>query len=222
MTFRILLSENNETLRQMLSYHLEREGWEVTVFSNEDFPLLNGADCPNLYILDADGEEWFKIMREIQKSSNPIPIVLTSKYENAINRVWGFELGCADFIVKPFMSQELVFRIQRILDRREQGSLSELANDVGKLQDYHLDLKRRIVSLDRRILELTYKEFELLWFFSRHKGSALSREQILKSVWGENYFGSDRVVDDLIRRVRRKLTELNIETIYGYGYRIIS
>ncbi|SMC96217.1 response regulator transcription factor [Sporomusa malonica] len=221
MTPRVFLCENNETFAQMLTFYLEKEGWDVTIFSNDASSLLNVADCPNLWILDADGEEWVNIMRKIQKKSTQIPIILTSEHEKTINRVWGFELGCADFIVKPFMPKELVFRARKILNRCELGSASELT-EVARLQGYHLDLQRRIVLLDKLPVDLTSKEFELLCLFSRHKGIALSREQILKSVWGENYFGSDRVVDDLVRRVRRKLTDLEIDTVYGYGYRIVS
>ncbi|HWR07510.1 response regulator transcription factor [Sporomusa sp.] len=222
MTPRVFLSERNETFSQMLTYYLQKEGWEVTSFSNDTSSLLNVADCPNLWILDADGEEWVNIMRKIQSNSTQIPIILTSEHENTINRVWGFELGCADFIVKPFMPKELVFRARKILNPHDHGSVTETATKVTRLQNYHLDLQRRMILVDKLTVDLTSKEFDLLCLFARHKGIALSREQILTSVWGENYFGSDRVVDDLIRRVRRKLTTLEIDTVYGYGYRIVS
>jgi len=219
---RVFLSERSETFGQMLTYYLEKEGWDVTVFNNDASSLLNVADCPNLWILDADGEEWVQIMRKIQNNSSQVPIILTSEHEKTINRVWGFELGCADFIVKPFMPKELVFRARKILERNEQGLPDDgTKSDMARLQNYHLDIKRRMVLVDKMVVDLTSKEFELLCLFSRHKGIALSREQILKSVWGDNYFGSDRVVDDLVRRVRRKLANLEIETVYGYGYRIV-
>jgi two-component system response regulator CssR len=222
MLTRVFLSDHDENFRQMLAYYLEKEGWEVRAFGNDESSLMNVADCPDLWILDADGEEWVQFMMKIHKNSNQIPVILTSEHEKIINRVWGFELGCADYIVKPFMPKELVFRARKILDRYHPDLKSDLAPSTARLQNYYLDLRRRMVLVDQMAVELTAKEFDLLCLFSRHKGIALSREQILKSVWGENYFGSDRVVDDLIRRVRRKLRNLAIDTVYGYGYRIIS
>jgi two-component system response regulator CssR len=219
---RVLLSGRDENFCQMLAYYLEKEGWEIRIIGSDASSFLNGADCPDLWILDADGEEWVQIMRKIQKKSNEIPVILISEHEKLINRVWGFELGCADFIVKPFMPEELVFRAKKILERYRPYLKSEIAASTASLQEYCLDLQKRMVMADELEMELTAKEFDLLCLFSRHKGIALSREQILKAVWGENYFGSDRVVDDLVRRVRRKLKKLEIDTVYGYGYRIIS
>ncbi|CUH96265.1 hypothetical protein P22_2355 [Propionispora sp. 2/2-37] len=96
------------------------------------------------------------------------------------------------------------------------------ATNLVRMQDYLLDIERRMALLNNRYVDLTTKEFDLLVLFARHRGIALSREQIIRFVWGENYFGSDRAVDDLIRRMRKKMKRLRVETLYGYGYRIIS
>ncbi|HLS54299.1 MAG TPA: response regulator transcription factor, partial [Tissierellaceae bacterium] len=92
--------------------------------------------------------------------------------------------------------------------------------DLIKIGPYTINTGSRIVSLDGKDIDLTSKEYELLSYFATNLGLALSREQILDQIWGSDYFGSDRVVDDLVRRLRKKMPKLNIETVYGYGYRV--
>lgn len=217
MEFNIYLVDHDESLCEILSFFLAKEGWQVTVFGKDAQPLLHVADGPNLWILDAAGEEGFKIMREVKEKMRDAAIILTSERERVMDRVLGLELGCDDFIVKPFSPRELILRVGRILKKKKTSVVSEKI----KLQDYQLDLGRREVTYNRQPIDLTSKEFELLLVFLQHKNAALSREQILRKVWGENYFGSDRVVDDLIRRMRRKMSDLRLETLYGYGYRLL-
>ena len=137
-----------------------------------------------------------------------------------MDRTVGLEFGCDDFVVKPFSVRELVLRIRRILERPQKTA--KAYGNLVRMQDYLLDPNRRLVAWNNQYVDLTTKEFDLLMLFAQHKGMALSREQIIRFVWGENYFGSDRVVDDLIRRMRKKLKRLRVETLYGYGYRITS
>nr|WP_092074033.1 response regulator transcription factor [Dendrosporobacter quercicolus]NSL47797.1 response regulator transcription factor [Dendrosporobacter quercicolus DSM 1736]SDM75792.1 two-component system, OmpR family, response regulator CssR [Dendrosporobacter quercicolus] len=217
MKFTIYLVDHDESFCEILSFFLAKEGWQVTVFGKDAQPLLHVADRPNLWILDAAGEEGFKIMREVKEKRKDAAIILTSERERVMDRVLGLELGCDDFVVKPFSPRELVLRVGRILKRKKTAA----APVRIKLQDYLLDLDRREVTYQDQPVALTSKEFDLLLFFLQYKNAALSREQILHQVWGENYFGSDRVVDDLIRRMRKKMFNLRLETIYGYGYRIL-
>ena len=222
MITHVYLHEQDNAFREVLTYCLAREGWKVVAFSTGHQALAHVADRPDLWIIDTDDEQGFKVIREIKKAAgNTIPIIATSAREHVINRVLGLELGCADFVVKAFLPQELILRIRRILGedtQKEQDGQTE----GQMLQDYFIDPQRRVVSLNGEKIDLTAKEFELLTLFLRHRGIALSREQIIRFVWGENYFGSDRVVDDLIRRIRKKVKHLKVETLYGFGYLVTS
>ncbi|HSH36193.1 response regulator transcription factor, partial [Schnuerera sp.] len=133
-----------------------------------------------------------------------------------IDRVLGLELGSDDYLAKPFLPRELVIRTKNLLER-VYGSNYQIIN----IPPYIVEEKSRRVKLENGLIDLTSKEFDLLLYFAKNQGIALSREQILEAVWGSNYFGTDRVVDDLIRRLRKKMPKLRIETIYGYGYRMI-
>jgi len=223
MDVSIYLHEQDNAFREVLTYCLEQEGWEVAAFKVGAQALLHSADCPDIWIIDVDDEEGFKVIHNIkQQEGSKMSIIATSERERVINRVLGLELGCADFIVKPFLPRELILRIQRIFEKSKSSYSDERLQNHFMLQQYCIDPERRIVSFDGECINLTFKEFELLLLFMQHRGMALSREQIIRSVWGENYFGSDRAVDDLIRRVRKKVTHLRVETLYGYGYLVTS
>lgn len=221
MQLRVYIVNSDETFGSVMAHCMEQEGWQVQVFADNSEPLSRVDDCPNLWILDADGEEWFKIMRKIKNGSNNVPVILTAEKEQIMNRVLGLEFGCEDFVVKPFLPREMILRIKRIFERTLLVE-KQLQENIVKLQEFCLDSDNRVVTYYDQSVPLTAKEFSLLMLFCRHKGIALSREQIIRYVWGENYFGSDRVVDDLIRRMRKKIAKLKVETLYGYGYRIIS
>ena len=213
----IYLVDEDDAFCQVAIYCLEQEGWRTTVFAAQDEPLAHAADCPGLWILDADSEGGFELLRAVKKAAPHIPVLLTAQKENLLDRVLGLELGCQDLVLKPFSPRELVLRIKRIF---AQDAVAENKRAVDSLQDYMIRWQERVVLDQNRLVSLTSKEFLLLECFYRHKGMALSREQILRQVWGEGYYGSDRVVDDLVRRMRRKLSRLRVETLYGYGYRL--
>lgn len=125
-------------------------------------------------------------------------------------------MGSDDYISKPFLPMELIIRIRKLLNRvyKRESDGKVLIND-----QYLIDFDKRILLDGDRIIEPTSREFDFLCAIIKNKNIALSRENLLNCIWGVNYYGSDRVVDDLVRRVRKKLPKLRIETIYGYGYR---
>lgn len=214
----IYLVEDDENLNIVLKSYLENEGFIVK-------PFLNGVDArenienpPDLWILDImlpdiDG---YQLIREIKANTPDIPVIFISARDEDIDRVLGLELGSDDYLAKPFLPRELVIRVKNILGRKG------LDAESSKLGKYTINRSSRQVSFRDQVIDLTSKEYELLLYFSENKGRALSREQILLKIWGDDYFGSDRVVDDLIRRLRKKVEDLNIETIYGYGYRVLA
>ena len=125
------------------------------------------------------------------------------------------ELGSDDYITKPYSPKELVLRVNNIIKRVYSKDLQKLT--YGK---YIIDLDKRMVYLNNEELSLTTLEFDLLYMFITNKNKSFSRDDILNIIWGNDYFGTDRVVDDLVRRLRKKMPDININTIYGYGYRL--
>lgn len=128
----------------------------------------------------------------------------------------GLELGSDDYITKPYSSKELVLRVNKIIKRVYKDE----NNNTLTYEPYNIDLTKRIVLENGKEIKLTTLEFDLLVLFLKHLDKCFTREEILDAVWGNDYFGSDRVVDDLVRRLRKKLTKLNLNSIYGYGYRL--
>ncbi|PHJ39443.1 transcriptional regulator [Desulforamulus profundi] len=167
---------------------------------------------------DIDG---YQILRRIKEESPDVPVIFISARDADIDRVMGLEMGSDDYLAKPFLPRELVIRTHRVLERvYNKSNEPENFISIVNLAPYILDEGKREIHKDREMIELTSKEYDLALLFAKHKGQALSRVQIINYVWGEDYVGTDRSVDDLVRRLRKKLPDLRIETIYGYGYRM--
>ncbi|MEW8973525.1 MAG: response regulator transcription factor [Tissierellaceae bacterium] len=217
MDYKVYLVEDDENLNLVLTSYLEREGWEVTSF-------LNGLSAekyidipPDLWILDImlpdiDG---YELIKKIKSTTPDVPVIFISARDKDIDRVVGLELGSDDYLSKPFLPRELIIRSKNLLERYNKNTFT-----VENIGPYNINTGSRIVTKDDVPIELTSKEYALLVYFINNMGLALSREQILTHIWGSDYFGSDRVVDDLVRRLRKKMQDLDIETVYGYGYRV--
>lgn len=219
--FRVFLVEDEINLCEILSSYLKKEGWEVRSFYNGESALQAIGDKPHLWILDImlpdiDG---YQLLRNIRESCPEVPVIFISARDADLDRIVGLEMGSDDYLAKPFLPRELVIRIHRLLERVYKSN--DPPRPVISLDPYALNEDKRIVLKGQDSIELTAKEYDLVSFFARHRGQALSREQIIYHVWGEDYVGTDRSVDDLIRRLRRKMPELRIETIYGFGYRMM-
>ncbi len=217
MGYCIYLVEDESALNEILCMYLRQEGFIVKSFldGNSALKEINNEEV-DLWILDImlpdiDGIE---LLRNIKYKNSTIPIIFMSARNSDIDKITGLELGCDDYIAKPFLPRELVIRSQKILERVYGKPQEELT-----ISNYIIDIDKRVVSDGEKLIELTSKEFDLLLFFTESAGQALSREQIINRVWGEDYFCSDRIVDNLIKRLRKKMENLKIETIYGYGYR---
>ena len=138
-----------------------------------------------------------------------------SARDQEFDRIIGLEKGSDDYITKPFSPKELILRVNNVIRRTYRDDVSRI-----QIDGYEIDEGQRIVYDHGVEVELTTKEFDLMMLFVKNKGTAFLREQILEKVWDVNYFGSDRVVDDTLRRLRKKMPNLSIHTIYGYGYRL--
>lgn len=213
----ISIVEDEKDLNELVKRYLEKEGYEVRAYlTYEEASYHTQDDDVHLWVLDImlDNKSGFDLIEEIRRQATNVPVIFMSARDKEFDRIIGLEKGSDDYITKPFSPKELVLRVNNIL-RRVYKDDNRMHVDA-----YEIDLDQRKVYFNGIEIELTTKEFDLLMLFSRNKQTAFSREQILARVWETNYFGSDRVVDDTLRRLRKKLPELNIHTIYGYGYRL--
>ncbi|MDT8718387.1 response regulator transcription factor [Clostridium sp. 19966] len=223
MPAKIYLVEDERSLNILLEKYLEKEGYEVTTFSDGKSALERIKDLPDLWILDimlpdTDGYEIIKAIKNYNKNT---PVIFMSARNEELDRVVGLELGSDDYLSKPFLPRELIIRVGKLLERIYGDEKRNNQEENINISGYAIIKKQRRVYLNEVEIQLTNKEFELLYYFMENKDNLISREQILISVWGEDYFGSDRVVDDTIRRLRKKMELINIETVYGYGYRLV-
>jgi len=222
MNYNIYLVEDEENLNSILTSYLQNEGWNVTSFLNGKAAQEEIHNSPHLWILDImlpdiDG---YQLIKEIKSNNITTPVIFISARDADLDKIIGLELGSDDYLAKPFLPRELVIRTKKLLERVYKNSITEPQENNTLIGRYLVDESARKVSEDGQVIELTSKEFDMLSFFIDYQSQAFSREQILSRVWGDNYYGNDRVVDDLLRRLRKKLPHLNIETIYGYGYRL--
>jgi two-component system response regulator CssR len=215
--YRIFLVEDEKNLNNLIKSYLERDGYEVVQYFNGTDALNHTTDKVDLWILDimlGDMVSGYDIIKKIRESSN-VPVIFTSARDQDLDKIIGLELGSDDYVTKPYSPKELVLRVNNII-KRAYSTQTEIIN----YDNYAVDIDKRLVNDGDKEITLTTLEFDLLVMFLNNKNKSFSRGQILESVWGDNYFGSDRVVDDLVRRLRKKLPKLRLNTIYGYGYRL--
>ncbi|HLF72160.1 MAG TPA: response regulator transcription factor [Dehalococcoidia bacterium] len=218
----VLVVDDEPTLVATLRYNLEREGYRVVTASDGEKALaVARAERPDLLVLDLmlpviDGLEVCRILR--REMSTPI-IMLTARAEE-VDKVVGLEIGADDYLTKPFGTRELLARIRALLRRTTSPSDEETVTSG----DLRLDLKRREVTRKEQPLELKPKEMELLIFFLRNRGRAFTREQLLREVWGYDFYGDSRTVDVHVSWLRQKIEDVpskpvRLITIRGVGYR---
>jgi two-component system response regulator CssR len=159
----------------------------------------------------------YDIIKALKANESDASVIFTSARDQDLDKIMGLELGSDDYLAKPYSPRELILRVKAVLKRQSHFQVSEIV----RYDQYEINITKREIKANDGMIDLTNKEFELLSFFIKNPNKAFSREEILKHVWGDNYYGSDRVVDDLLRRLRHKMPELKIETIYGYGYRLL-
>ena len=215
---KIVLVEDEKDLSNLIKKYLENAGFEVICYLNGEEAIRNVNIDAHLWILDimlGDDVNGYDILKKIRETNESIPVIFTSARDKDLDKIIGLELGSDDYITKPYSPKELVLRVNNIIKRVYDKDIKKLV--YGK---YQIDTIKRTVYLDDQDLNLTTLEFDLLYMFITNKNKSFSREEILNNVWGVDYFGTDRVVDDLIRRLRKKMPDINISTIYGYGYRL--
>lgn len=217
----IVIVEDDESIRTMLDYYLKSLNYEVMSFESGEamFEAL-GNTAPELCILDImlpgiDGLEILRRLR-IAEATRYVPVIMLTARGTEMDKVAGLEQGADDYIAKPFGLMELQARVKALL--RRTRSIPE--DPILRHEDLELDPAAREVRLNGEIVELTYKEFELLRLLLSRRGTVLTRDDILAHVWGYNYAGETRTVDMHIKSLRRKIGENYITTVRGVGYKI--
>jgi len=212
--------EDNVDFANLVIDYLKQEGYGIDHFSTGEAAYDHVDDNYAMWILDImlpGNLSGYDLIKKIRQTHPTMPVIFVSSRDEDLDRVMGLELGGDDYIGKSSI-RELVLRVKKLLQRAYPE------NNIQNIQEYNnysIDFDRRIVKDNGNVINLTAKEYDLLTFLLKNKSKAFSRDQILDNVWGNEYFGSDRVVDDLMRRLRSKMDRLNVETIYGYGYRLL-
>ena len=215
----IALVEDEKDLNNLIKTYLEKEGYNVTSYYNGTAAIKDSDKVYHLWILDimlGDDISGYDIIKKIRENNSDFPVIFTSARDKDLDKIIGLELGSDDYITKPYSPKELVLRVNNIIRRVYTKERQKIT-----YKDYIIDLDKRMAFQGDEDLNLTTLEFDLLYMFVTNKEKSFSRDDILNNIWGENYFGTDRVVDDLIRRLRKKMPLLDINTIYGYGYRLL-
>lgn len=217
----LLIVDDEPKIRELIRKYARFEGYEVD-------EAVNGMEavekCRNgqydLVIMDVMMPELdgFSACREIRKTSQ-VPMLMLSARGEEYDRIHGFELGVDDYVVKPFSPKELMMRVGAILKR--SGGMPRQEADVVTIGTLVVDFTARRVTLDDRVLELSPKEYDLLFYMVRNRGIALTREKLISQVWGYDFFGDDRTLDTHIKLLRRQLGDYaeKITTLRGVGYR---
>jgi DNA-binding response OmpR family regulator len=230
---KIFVVDDDETIRLIITRYLESEGYEVRGFPNGETALKAFQEAkPDMLILDImmPGIDGFELCRRI-RSESQIPIIMVSAKDDEVDRIVGLELGSDDYLSKPFSPRELLARVKTVFRRFQAGMVTTSAVQVEAkpaayitLRDLHLYPEERRVTFRDEEVVFTTKEFDLLNFFAQHLNKAFTREQLLTQVWGYDYVGDERAIDDLVKRLRKKLkvaeSECEIKTVWGYGYKV--
>ncbi|MDD5826585.1 MAG: response regulator transcription factor [Bacilli bacterium] len=214
----IVLVEDEKDLNSLIKAYLEKAGYQVISYLNGEDAIENTDIDAHLWILDImlGGDiSGYDILKKIRETNEEVPVIFTSARDKDLDKIIGLELGSDDYITKPYSPKELVLRVNNMIKRVYSKDNKKIVYD-----GYTIDLDKRSVSQGEVEITLTTLEFDLLYMFVTNKNKSFSRDDILNIIWGSDYFGNDRVVDDLVRRLRKKMPDININTIYGYGYRL--
>jgi len=223
MSYRIGLIEDDPNIQNIVRAYLEKEGYEVTVVSSgEEGWEVWTKNPPDMWILDImlpgiDGYEFCKRVR----AESDIPIIIISAKDDEIDKILGLELGGDDYLTKPFSPRELVARVKRLFKRTgtDKTGEQETTNRM-QVDELLIYLEERRIFWEGQEREVTTKEYDMLLLLAENPNRAFSREELLYNIWGDDYFGSDRAVDDLVKRIRKKIPNIPLETVWGFGYRL--
>ncbi|MBF2432940.1 response regulator YycF [Listeria innocua] len=209
---KILVVDDEKPIADIVKFNLNKEGFDVYCAYDGDEALeLVEEVQPDLILLDImlPGRDGIEVCREVRKKYD-MPIIMVTAKDSEIDKVIGLELGADDYVTKPFSNRELIARVKANLRRHSQVS----SNAVEEEENSELEIGSLIIHPDAYVaskrgetIELTHREFELLHYLAKHMGQVMTREHLLQTVWGYDYFGDVRTVDVTVRRLREKIED---------------
>lgn len=220
---KILIIEDEESIRGFLKINLKRNGYEVIEADNGELGVkLALKEKPAIIILDVmlPGIDGFKVCKIIRNEDEKVGIIMLTAKSQDLDKIMGLEYGADDYIIKPFNPMELLLRIKALLRR-----ISDYEEKKGIIQGkFKLDIYAKRIFKNNKEIDLTPKEYSIIKLFIENPNKAFSRDELMDLVWGEDYIGDPKIVDVNIRMLRSKiecssLNEKFIETIWGFGYR---
>jgi len=222
----VLIADDDAKIRELLELYLSKEGFVVEQAADGAEAILKAQQLkPDLIVLDImmpvmDGME---VCRQVRKFSRVPVIMLTARVEDE-DRILGLELGADDYVSKPFNPRELVARVKAVLRRAPGKEEGQTEGEILKFPHLLINRQEYVATSSGNPVQLTAKEMDLLWHMASHPGRVFSREQLLESIWGYEYFGDTRTVDTHIKRIRQKLevkedSLWDIKTVWGVGYK---
>ena len=225
----IYFVDDEKNIRELIEAFLLQAGYEAVTFADGE-SFLEGCrnKKPDLAVVDImlPGIDGLELCRTIKKSNPEIPVIIVSAKDSPYDRVIGFAACCDDYLVKPFLPLELVYRIKMLLKRGSDSSQQnkDIIDESYSFGGLCIYPQSRTAKLNGETLTLTPSEFDFLLYMLKNKGRAIKREELLKYIWRTEYQFDTRATDDLVKRLRRKLRENNadvhIETVWGYGFRL--
>jgi DNA-binding response OmpR family regulator len=220
------MADDEKNIRQLIESFLINEGYRVKTFENGNSLLEEFNNNPSdLVILDImmPGTDGLTICSRVRSISN-IPIIIVSAKDSEIDRITGISIGSDDYLTKPFSPIELVVRIKAIFRRMQMQSVSESEN-VVRYSDLTINMNVRSITCDDKRIDLTPTELLVVEYLIRNKDRAVSREELLKNVWKYDFEVDTRATDDVVKRLRKKLTaagsKVKIDSVWGFGFRIL-
>lgn len=229
MNNKILILDNEDPIRQFMKINLDYQGYQtIEASSGEEALRLVDEEQPAVAILDImlPGISGLEVCEKIRDKYPMTGIIMVSAKSQDIDKILGLEKGADDYIIKPFNPQELILRVKSLMRRVNLNPVSTGNEDVKSLKDgpFTLDIYSKTFYKDDIEIDVTPTEFTILEYFIKNKGKAMTRDEIMKETWGDNYSNDTKIVDVNIRRIRAKIEENPakpeyIETVWGTGYR---
>lgn len=221
---KILIADDNKQIISILSEYAKKDGYTVvSACDGHEALRLFEADKPDVILLDVmmPGKDGFEVCRDIRKTSN-VPVIMVTARGEDFEKIMGLDIGADDYITKPFSPGEVMARVRAAL--RRLGVTKGKAANQFEFDNLTVNLDDYTVQIDNKPVSLTKKEIEILWTLAANRNKVFSRDNLLESIWGYDYFGDTRTVDSHIKRLRAKLSEhkhtaWDIKTIWGVGYK---
>lgn len=224
---KMLIADDNKQITSVLSNYARKEGFEpVVALDGEEALRLFDEHEPNIAMVLLDvmmpKVDGFEVCRRLRGKSL-VPVIMVTARDEDFEKIMGLDIGADDYIIKPFSAGEVMARVRAIL-RRMQPREEKTAHNIYKYSNLMIDLDKYAVTVNDSEVPLTKKEVELLWTLAKNSSKVFSRDNLLDSLWGYDYYGDSRTVDSHIKRMRAKLDKFEhpgweIKTIWGVGYR---